>query len=177
MHHLLQESLLWKSTLTCHTLSSGLPRRLTGKGSACQGTRCKRQEFNPWIRKISCRRKWQPATPVFLPGKSQGQKSLVDSSPWATKGQTWLSDWTHTFQRHYSYLWPCFSLLLSSLENQGLVSTLCLLTLASVCGLCLPHSCRRSCPRANSYADPARVLWHTACVSQALTANTFYILR
>ena len=27
------------------------------------------------------RRKWQP-TPVFLPGKSQGQKSLVGCRPW-----------------------------------------------------------------------------------------------
>ena len=31
--------------------------------------------FNPWVRKISCRRKWQP-TPVFLPGKSHGQRTL-----------------------------------------------------------------------------------------------------
>ena len=27
------------------------------------------------------RRKWQPA-PVFLPGKSHGQRSLADYSPW-----------------------------------------------------------------------------------------------
>ena len=32
----------------------------------------------PW------RRKWQP-TPVFLPGKSHGWKSLVDYSPWGPK--------------------------------------------------------------------------------------------
>ena len=30
---------------------------------------------NPW------RRKWQP-TPVFLPGESQGQRSLVGCSLW-----------------------------------------------------------------------------------------------
>ena len=34
----------------------------------------------PWVRKISWRRKWQP-TPVFLPGKSYGRRSLVDYSP------------------------------------------------------------------------------------------------
>ena len=33
-----------------------------------------------WVRKISWRRKWQP-TPVFLPGKSHGQRSLVGYSP------------------------------------------------------------------------------------------------
>jgi len=35
--------------------------------------------FNPWVRKISWRRKWQP-TPVFLPGKSHGQWNLVGYS-------------------------------------------------------------------------------------------------
>ena len=33
------------------------------------------------MRKIPWRRKWQP-TPVFLPGESHGQKSLVGYSPW-----------------------------------------------------------------------------------------------
>ena len=33
-------------------------------------------EFNPWIRKIPWRRKWQ-STPVLLPGKFHGQRSLV----------------------------------------------------------------------------------------------------
>ena len=32
----------------------------------------------------SWRRKWQP-TPVFLPGKSHGQRSLVGYSPWYCK--------------------------------------------------------------------------------------------
>ena len=31
-----------------------------------------------------CRRKWQ-ATPVFLPGKSHGRRSLVGYSPWGCK--------------------------------------------------------------------------------------------
>ena len=50
---------------------------LSGKESTCQ---CKRWGFNPWSRKISWRRKWQP-TPVFLSGKSQGQRSLAGYSP------------------------------------------------------------------------------------------------
>ena len=36
--------------------------------------------FNPWVRKILWRRAWQP-TPVFLPGESQGQRSLAGYSP------------------------------------------------------------------------------------------------
>ena len=32
----------------------------------------------------SCRRKWQ-SIPVFLPGKSHGQRNLVSYSPWGCK--------------------------------------------------------------------------------------------
>ena len=67
-----------------------LPRWLSRKESACQ---CKRHGFDPWVRKIPWRRKWQP-TPVFLPGKSHGQRSLVGYSSWGAKSQTRLSDQT-----------------------------------------------------------------------------------
>ena len=40
--------------------------------------------FDPWVEKLSWKRKWHP-TPVFLPGKSHGQKSLVGYSPWGHK--------------------------------------------------------------------------------------------
>ena len=40
--------------------------------------------FNPWVGKIPWRRKWQP-TPVLLPGKSYGWRSLVGYSPWGCK--------------------------------------------------------------------------------------------
>ena len=49
-----------------------------GKGSTCQ---CRSRRFHPWVRKITWRRKWQ-SNPVFLPGKSHGQRSLVLYSPW-----------------------------------------------------------------------------------------------
>ena len=41
-------------------------------------------KFDLWFGKIPWRRKWQP-TPVFLPGKSHGQRSLVGFSPWGRK--------------------------------------------------------------------------------------------
>ena len=74
--------------------SWGLPWWLSGKDSACQ---CRRCQFPPWVGKIPWRRKWQP-TPVFLPGKSNRQRSLAGYSPWgvervrhdlATKRQQW----------------------------------------------------------------------------------------
>ena len=42
------------------------------------------ERFCPWIRKIPWRRKWQP-TPVFLPGKSHGQRRLVGYGSWGHK--------------------------------------------------------------------------------------------
>ena len=59
----------------------GLPRWLSGKESACQCRRHKRHGFDPWVRKIPWSRKWQP-TPVFLPGKVHGPRSLVGYSSW-----------------------------------------------------------------------------------------------
>ena len=36
--------------------------------------------FDPWVRKMPWRREWE-STSVFLPGESQGQKSLMGYSP------------------------------------------------------------------------------------------------
>ena len=60
------------------------PRWLSGNESACQSRRRRRRRFTPWVGKIPWRRKWQPP-PVFLPGKSPGQRSLAGYSPWGCK--------------------------------------------------------------------------------------------
>ena len=54
---------------------------LIGAQSACQYRRC---GFSSWVGKIPWRREWQPA-PVFLPGISHGQRSLVGCSWWGRK--------------------------------------------------------------------------------------------
>ena len=59
----------------------GLLWLLSSKESACQGWRC---TFYPWVGWIPWRRKCQP-TPLFLPGKSRGQRSLADCSPQGRK--------------------------------------------------------------------------------------------
>ena len=46
---------------------------------------CWRPGFDPSVRKIPWRRKWHP-TPVLLPGKSHGWRSLVGYVPWGHKG-------------------------------------------------------------------------------------------
>ena len=50
--------------------------------------------FDPWVRKIPWRRKWQP-TPVFLPGESHGQRSLAGCSPWGRKESDTTKQLTH----------------------------------------------------------------------------------
>ena len=59
----------------------GLPGWLSGKECACQ---CRRRRFDPWVGKMPWRRKRQ-RTPLFLPGKSQGQRNLLRYSPWGRK--------------------------------------------------------------------------------------------
>ena len=64
-----------------NTYLTGLPWWFHGRESACQ---CRRQEFEPWVRKIPWRREWQPMT-VFLPGEFHGQRRLTGYSLWCCK--------------------------------------------------------------------------------------------
>ena len=50
---------------------------------------------SPWVGKIPWRRKWQP-TPVLLPVKSHGRRSLVGYSPWGSK-ESETTEWPHVF--------------------------------------------------------------------------------
>ena len=64
---------------------NGLPCWLNRKRICLQ---CRRCGFDSWVGKIPWRRKWQP-TPVFLPGESHGQRSLVGCSPRGHKESDW----------------------------------------------------------------------------------------
>ena len=48
------------------------------------GLQCGRPAIIRWVRKIPRRREWQP-NPVFLPGESHGQRSLLGYYPWDHK--------------------------------------------------------------------------------------------
>ena len=77
------------------------PGGASGKEPACQCRRHKRHWFDPWVRKIPWRRKWQP-TPVFLPGESHGQRSLAGYSPRGHKESgtnDWATNYTRTLER------------------------------------------------------------------------------
>ena len=94
----------------CHTHAI-FPDDASGEESTCQCKRCKRHGFNPWVRKISWRKKWQP-TPVFLPGESHGWRSLEGYSPWCCQQSDTTEQLnTHTYTHTHT---PCPSLLLPS---------------------------------------------------------------
>ena len=70
-------------------------------------TRLPRQEmhklgFDPRVRKIPRRWQWKH-TPVLLPGKSQGQRSLVGCSPW-DRQESDMTEWART---HVTHLKTC----------------------------------------------------------------------
>ena len=73
----------------------GFPGGAGGKESTCQGRTRQRRKVDPYDRKVLWSRKWQPA-PGFLPGKFQGQRSLVVYSSWGHKE----SDTTERTQTH-----------------------------------------------------------------------------
>jgi len=58
----------------------GFPGGTSSRESSCHCRRCRRPGFHPWVRKIPWRRAWQP-TPVFLPERFNGQRSLVGYIP------------------------------------------------------------------------------------------------
>ena len=73
----------------------GFPNGPAGTESACHSRRCKRQEFDPWVRKTAWRRKWQPA-PVPVSGKFYGQRSLAGCRPWGLK-ESDMTECAHTY--------------------------------------------------------------------------------
>ena len=78
----------------------------------------RRPGFDRWVRKIPWRRKWQP-TPVLLPGKCHGQRSLVDYSPWDREE----SDTTERL--HFTYRgFPGGSEVKASARNAGGLSSI-----------------------------------------------------
>ena len=83
----------------------GCPAGAGGKESTCQYMRHRRHRFYPWVGKIPWKKTWQP-TPVFLPGESHGQRSLVGYSAKGAKSRIqlkWLSPPTYIFMHTHTY--------------------------------------------------------------------------
>ena len=86
----------------------GFPGGAVGKEATCQCRRHTTWGFDPWVGKIPWRRKWHP-TPVLLPGKSHGQRSLVGYSPWGRK-ESDTTERLHFHFFHFLSLWTFYAL-------------------------------------------------------------------
>ena len=75
-------AILWSICPPWYVVNWGFTDGTSGKESAF--TKHKRCGFNPWVGRILWSSKWQP-TPVFLPGKPHGQRSLAGYSLWVCK--------------------------------------------------------------------------------------------
>ena len=115
------------SVLRCNTFPSWLKLlwvgfsgasqvALVGKQSVCR--RHKRHRLHPWVRKKPWRRKWQP-TPVFLPGKSHGQRSLVGYSPQGRE-ELDMTKYTHTHTLTHTHTHTHTGVGFSNLKFRGL---------------------------------------------------------
>ena len=82
----------------------GLPWWLSSKRIHLQCRRHKRNRFSPWFGKIPWRRVSQP-TPVFLPGKSRGQRSLTGYSPQGRRESDTTEVTLHTHIHRKSNKW------------------------------------------------------------------------
>ena len=70
-----------------YTRNNGFPGGSVNRESTCNvrdHLQCRRPGFNPLVGKIPWRRARQP-TPVFLPGKSHGQRSLEGYDLWSCR--------------------------------------------------------------------------------------------
>ena len=102
-------------------------------------------ETQAWVGKIPWKRKWQP-TPVLLPRKFHGWRSLVGYSPWGQKSRTRLSNFTASFFANLCvFIWRIFVVL-----------RVCILSHFSIVLLCATYgvsSARLLCPRDSPGKD------------------------
>ena len=99
---LLIRGLLPKSGKSCNFLFCSSMMQWY-KETPCQCRSRKRRRLDPRIRKIPWRWKWQP-TPVFLPGKSHGQRNLAGYRPWGPKSRTQLRKTCICYRKFESFL-------------------------------------------------------------------------
>ena len=106
----------WNSFFKVNLIyTMGLPRWLSGKKSNCRCKSFRRHGFDPWVRKILWRRKWQP-TPVFLLDNSMDRGAWGTTAHGVPKSWTQLS--THAYICPYKRITPSFFVFLLVLYSR-----------------------------------------------------------
>ena len=87
----------WESQRVGHDwVTNAFPGGAVGKESAYQCRTWRRCRFDPWVRNIPWRRKWQP-TPVFLLGNPVDRGAWQATVHGVAKSRTWLNDFPFPF--------------------------------------------------------------------------------
>ena len=106
---------LWRVLICIPNFNNMTISLVAFRGTFLMGIHCRgwRHGFNPWVRKIPWKRKWQPS-PIFLPGKSHRQRSLVGYSPKGCK-ELDMAEWLSMDVIAFSEFW----VLLPNFETCG----------------------------------------------------------
>ena len=94
-------SATWEAGINSSCGVCASPDGASGKEPTCQSRRHKRFGYDPRVRKIPWRRKWQP-TPVVLPEEPHGQRWLAGYSPWGFK-ESDMIEHTHAWDFYMNY--------------------------------------------------------------------------
>ena len=89
---------MFKSMMNC--LRMGHHEGFLGGSAVKNWPTMQESGFNPWVGNIPWKRAWEP-NPVILPGKSHGQRSLVDYSSWGRKESDTTEMTEHTRMGHH----------------------------------------------------------------------------
>ena len=96
---LYRQSHLGSQLIRCRVSAVGFPGGAVLKSPPANARRHQTHRFNPWVGKVSWSMKRHP-TPVSLPEKFNGQRSLAGYSPWGC--QEWdTTQHTHTLSMPY----------------------------------------------------------------------------
>ena len=154
---------------------NGLPGSLSGKQFTCNAM--------PGSGRFPWRRKWQ-STPVFLPGKSHGQRSLAGYCLWGCRESDtieWLKNKTaQVILSHWLPSAPESScpLGMTELRNLGCASASCL-SLGGCCPLTLGLFCDFLPPYPQSFCGERsveknlQVLLNSSCIFVSNRFSTF----
>ena len=110
------------TNLSQSIVPKGLPKWCNDKESACRCRRCKRCRFNPRVRNVPWRSRWQP-TPVFLPGKPQWteEPGRLQSMGSQRVGH----DWAHTHTMSQNQRWKPHTGLLTAPDSGASEAAFC----------------------------------------------------
>ena len=141
-----------------------LPCDKLAQFSGLQYKRHRRLEFDPWVRKIPWRRKWQP-TPVYLPEQPMDKGASRATVQRVAKSQIPLSNWTAQHTRGFKQRTFIITQGLWSGIPMQLTGHYCPGFLKRLQSRCQPRSSHKPLPQETAWGRSASKFTHAAAGS------------